>query len=394
MADKSTIFEMIEEQVDRGLVGLNATVKAELREQVVEVAEQAAFEAGEGVDAAKLLYGVGCVLFDMQRFGRALPLLKQALYLQKRHFGADAIETLQAVYKIGEASSKISNLTGMPWYERSLQISKKQHGKLHVCVARSLIGMARVHGTDGDQAKRIEFCRRAIKLVQAAPCAGDHVDVHVEALSQIGTAQFVTEEWTDCLDSCNRSIRLHEAKHGQGRTATAASLCIMATVYGKLGLHDKEMEVQLQVLRIQEEARGPLSREAGLTYGNLGSIHYNAQQFAESAAYLRRAVDAMVFTFGADARDTNKYLKCLEMAVNDMDPAHPKADEYRAYLEAVRQQAILGNEAKLRARTARANSRESMTAVPGARVQSHRGGMRGQGLRMMPALGRRPPPMR
>jgi tetratricopeptide (TPR) repeat protein len=405
-SDKRMIFSMIEQQVDRGLEGLNATVKAELRERLVEVAEDAAMEAGESVAGAKLLYGVGCVLFDMQLFGRALPLLKRALALQKKHFGADGIETAITVYKIGEASSRISNHMGMPWYERSLKISRKHYGVAHVSTALTLIGIGRVHGTGGDQAKRIDFCRRAIKLIQAAKCATGHVDTHVEALSQIGTAHFINEEWTDCLECCSLSIRLHEAKHGRGRTTTASSLCIMAAVYGKLGLHEKEMELHHRVLRIQVAARGPLSREAGLTGGNLGTVHYNKGQYAESATYLRKAVDAMVFTYGPDSPDTEKYLTRLEMAVSSMDDGHTQTEEHRHYLGDVRRQAKEAKEAKDGERAARKSSEEiarvHSAGRPVARVhsqedaravaaRSRRGGMRGRGLRMMPALGRRVP---
>jgi hypothetical protein len=67
---------------------------------------------------------------------------------------------------------------------------------------------------------------------------------------------------------------------------------------------------------------------------NIGSGHYNAGRYLEAAGWYKRAVEAMEYTMGpAHHSRTKKYRGWLKKAIDKMDPADAKTQEYQQFLE-------------------------------------------------------------
>jgi tetratricopeptide (TPR) repeat protein len=128
------------------------------------------------------------------------------------------------------------------------------------------------------------------------------------------------EEWQECLEWSERSVRMRESKHGPDHALAASALGQMAIVYGQLGDPEKEMALQLRVLGIQEEASGWLSREVAQTCSNIGISHCNAGRHSEAVGWFKRAVEASEYTDGLERSETMEYRRNLMRAIDEMAP--------------------------------------------------------------------------
>jgi tetratricopeptide (TPR) repeat protein len=298
----------------KGTVGFERTDKVVLAAIVSSCLRSAesVFAKREG-GGASVLRAVGWMLYEVGDYEKALELLEAALAKGEAAHGAEAVEIADTVYRIGRCMLMTGGQS-MPYFERDLRFQAKAHGsEEHASTARSLVGMDQKHGSNGDQAKRIECCERAIRWIQAAARPEDYADDRADALAQIGqahlhralaldgaqedytifTAQLggAQEEealaqmgarlsleartkqqaWRVCLEWAQQSAEVRAAKHGPDHALAAGALGNMATAHGKLGDSRQAMALQLRVLGIQERAQGPLSREAGTTCGNIGA---------------------------------------------------------------------------------------------------------------------------
>jgi tetratricopeptide (TPR) repeat protein len=374
---------------------------------------ESAFDAMDDRGGSVLL-AAGCMLEEVGDYNAAQILAEGALAKVEAAYGEGAYETAEAVYMLAKLQGATDSGI-MPWYKRSLQMAEEEHGKEHAATARSLVGIGKMqwlmsvknermsgtkalrsganfkmHHPDGSTteylpdgssitvsadgntitktAKGLECINLAIARIEAADCPSDHADTHADALLHIATMQGYKKEYQEALEWSERSVRVLESKYGPDHLLTtlyACALGTMATMYANLGDPEKGMALQLRVLRINEEARGRLSFEAGQACQNIGSIHYSAGRYSEAALWLKKAVEAMGYTNGPAATSTVQCQGYLKYAIAGMDRTDAKAQEYRRFLEESEELANPGMHAKRmeQARQAMEQARQMSTIV-------------------------------
>jgi tetratricopeptide (TPR) repeat protein len=242
---------------------------------------------------ASVLGAIGWMVFETGDYAAALGLLEEALAKGEAAYGAEAAEIADTVYRIGMCRNEMVNGKQIEYFERDLRIQAEAHGsEEHASTARSLVGMGKRHVSDGDPAKGVECCERAIRRIQAATHPEDYADDHAEALKQIGLAHFlkqdridaldekwstmsakqreeiddahiVKKEWRACLEWCRRSVEVRAAKHGPDHALAAAALGNMATAHGQLGDPEQAMALQLRVLAMHHGAGAGAAEPGG-----------------------------------------------------------------------------------------------------------------------------------
>jgi tetratricopeptide (TPR) repeat protein len=287
-----------------------------------------------------VLHAVGCMLDEVGDYQAAQVQLEAALGKGEEAYGEGAFETAETVYMLGKCHGKTEGQS-LAWLERSLRMNEAQHGKEHVATARSLVGIGGSHlavglGGDKDEAKTakgLECLHLAIARIGAADCPSDHADAHADALYEIGTMHFDNEEWQESLEWSERSVRIRESKHGPDHTLASGALSIMAVAHRQLGDPERGVALQLRVLGIEERARGRLSREVGVSCINIGLDHDNKREYSEAAGWYKRAVEAMEYTNGPTSPEIVFYRGYLKDAIDRMDPADAKTQDYRRFLK-------------------------------------------------------------
>jgi tetratricopeptide (TPR) repeat protein len=264
--------------------------------------------------------------------------LEAALAMGEAAFGEGAFETVETVYMLGQCHNK-TDAADMAWFEQSLRMNEAQPGKEHAATARSLVGIGRRHVQVGIQdkddaktAKGLECLHLAIARIGAADCPSDHADAHADALEEVGSMHFYKEEWRECLEWSERSVRMRESKHGPDHALAANALGYVAVAHEQLGNREKGLALQLRVHGILVKARGRLSMEAGIVCGNIGAAHYNADRYSEAAGWHKQAVEAIEYTINPAHPETVKFRGNLKDAIDLMDPADAKTQEYRRFV--------------------------------------------------------------
>jgi tetratricopeptide (TPR) repeat protein len=306
-------------------------------------------DGGSGV-----LGAIGWMIFETGDYAAALGLLEAALAKGEAAYGAEAAEIADTVYRIGRCLSKLGETTGSRdprmFFERDLRIQAKAHGsEEHASTARSLVGMgvahftAGVHGKDALEKERAiqhgnECFERAIRRIQAAGCPEDYADDHADALVGISGVHSQKQEWRVCLQWSRRSVEVRAAKHGPDHALAVSALGTMADAHGNLGDPDQAMALQLRILGILERAQGPLSRDAGVTCGIIGTDYCNRQHdYPAAATWFTRSVEASEYNSGPAG--TKAYRDVLKQAIDRIDPADPMVQEHREFLAAAEERA-------------------------------------------------------
>jgi tetratricopeptide (TPR) repeat protein len=293
-----------------------------------------------------VLHAVGCMLEEAGDYQAAQVQLEAALGKGEAAFGEGAFETAETVYMLGKCHG-LTDGEGMVWYERSLRMSEAQYGKEHAATARSLVGIGAIYVTLGIQQYKdeattttgLECLRLAIARIEAADCPADHADAHADALYEISTMHCYKEQWRECLEWSERSVRMRASKHGPDHALAANALSRMASMHGELGDRAKGMALQLRVHGILVNARGRLSREAGIECANIAADHHNVGQYSEAVVWFKQALEAMEYTTGPADSITERCRELLKGAIDGMDPADAKTQEYRRFVEESKERA-------------------------------------------------------
>jgi tetratricopeptide (TPR) repeat protein len=314
-----------------GFNRMDSVVLSAIMASCVRSAESAFAEIKD--HGASVLHVAGCMLAEVGDYRAAQLQLEAALEKGEAAFGEGAFETAETVYMLACCHSYTDGATRL-WFERSLMMNAQKHGFEHVATARSFVCMGRYLTVEGEYVQSLQSLNMAITRIEAADCPSDHADVHADALEAIGVLHFDTEEWQECLEWSEQSVRMRELKHGPDHVLATDALTCMAATYGQLGDPEKGMALYLRVLGIEEKARGRLTYQASISCSNIGKGHERAGRHSEAADWFKRALEAGEYSMGRLAGNlAEDYREDFKRAIGNMDPANDKTWEYKMFLE-------------------------------------------------------------
>jgi hypothetical protein len=130
-------------------------------------------------------------------------------------------------------------------------------------------------------------------------------------------ACFALHRWriNQAVGNFHQSLQLRESKHGQHHVTTAETLHSLAEAYRMCLKPVKAMQFQVQVLKIEDRSKGPLSGEAGKTCRDIGLTHYCSGRFLQAAKYFKRAAEAKASALGRNHEETRECRVWLNQVV-------------------------------------------------------------------------------
>jgi tetratricopeptide (TPR) repeat protein len=170
----------------------NKVVLAAIVQSCIQKAADAVAQLSDG--GASLLHAEGVLLFDAGDYDGAVLPLEQALTKEEAVHGEEAIEIVESVYMLGQCHWKRGEQQkSKECYKRGLRVTEQHYGAEHVATARFLVGISRSYPlkTKNDVytgTKAVDYCRRAIALIEAAESPDEHSDTHADALYELGRA--------------------------------------------------------------------------------------------------------------------------------------------------------------------------------------------------------------
>jgi tetratricopeptide (TPR) repeat protein len=178
-----------------GSVGYDRTNKVVLAAIVQSCIRKAADAVAQLSDGgASLLHAEGLLLFDAGDYDGAVLPLEQALTKEEAVHGEEAIEIVESVYMLGQCHWKRGEQQkSKECYKRGLRVTEQHYGAEHVATARLLVGISRSYPLKNNKdqytgTKAVDYCRRAIALIEVAESPDEHSDTHADALYEIGRA--------------------------------------------------------------------------------------------------------------------------------------------------------------------------------------------------------------
>jgi tetratricopeptide (TPR) repeat protein len=325
---------------------------------------------------ASVLRAVADMLYEVGDFHGALVQLEAVLEKEVAVHGEGVAETAETIYMIGMCHNNTDG-NGLEWFKRSLKLDEERFGEEHARTARSLIEIGftyinRIDEETNDYPEALERYNLAIARIEAADCPSDHIDAHAKALMLLGKVHAARKDWQASIQLQEQSVRLQESKYGLDPPLAYNAIALMADSHGKLGNFDKERDLLLKALEITQRTKGPLSREAGCAYSLIAITHelmgesyeqnvlkpmiadflerdgqYDEQsagrlnqiiygQYAEAAAWYKRAVEAMEHTHGLHSEPAGIWLVHFASAVDRMDQSDAKTQEHRRFIASKR----------------------------------------------------------
>ncbi len=264
-------------------------------------------------EKAGLLYNLGLIQYQANRYPQALEYFKQSLQTsQKTANHLNAANCLTYLVKISLQQGNTRE--ALDYAERSLVIRKKLQDKLGI--GRALNDIGYVYGSLNDYEKAMDYHLQCLSIYEDL---GDKLNTGY-TLNNIGILQRQMEKYQAALDYHLRALKLQEETGDE--KGTALSLNNIGNVYLNMKQYRRAVEYYLQSLELKQKIQD--KSLVSTILANTGSAYLNLQQYDRALEYLneslelareignKRSVVISLINSGAVYTGMKKFRKALE----------------------------------------------------------------------------------
>ncbi|MBU1653467.1 MAG: tetratricopeptide repeat protein [Gammaproteobacteria bacterium] len=279
------------EQADRYFQQGKALRKQRRYTEAIEAFQQAlAYDKDRRpAHAAYGLHEIGDCYRDQQQFQQAIPFYEQSLELTKRHLGEESgsyatiLNNLAGVYEsLGQyAEAKVR-------YEQALAIFEKELGPEHANVATLLNNLALVYQKLGQYAEAKARYERALAIWEKVH-GPEHGQVAI-GLNNLALVYDNLGQYAEAKVRYERALAIWEKVHGPEHGQVAIGLNNLAGVYYKLGQCAEAKVRYERALAIDEKVFGPEHPDVAQSLSNLARVYESLGQYAEAKVRYERAL--------------------------------------------------------------------------------------------------------
>ncbi len=268
--DNRNILDLVEGSV--GLHELNKNVRELYRGwisgRLVTVAEQRKMNSDD-VGHAKILYGIGCALFEMGDNNKAIEMFERSLIIRLRVLGEQS-ETAQSYNNIGLVKYANGDYDGaLEMLKKSLAIREMVFGKYHVDTANTFNNIAEVKRTMRDYDSALEAHNEALAIRERV-LGNENIDTG-HSYNNIALVKYDSGDHGGALEMLKKSLKIRINVLGENHPETAQSYNNIAEVKKAKGDFNGALEMHKKALSIREKVLG-LHTSTALSYNNIGLI--------------------------------------------------------------------------------------------------------------------------
>jgi len=172
-------------------------------------------------------------------------------------------------------------------WQGTLHAKEKAKGPEHLDVAKTLVGLAAIHGALGQPEQQKECLERALPICERE-YGPDHVGL-AALLTDLGAVEATLGRPSAQKQYLLRALSIKEEACGEQDPLVATTLVNLASAHAKLGELDSERDCLQLALLIKEKEYGPESPKIAVTLAKLGNLQRRLGDLEQSAQLLERS---------------------------------------------------------------------------------------------------------
>jgi serine/threonine protein kinase/tetratricopeptide (TPR) repeat protein len=246
---------------------------------------------------SKLLDTMGVVYRHLGLYGRAEPLLEEALALRRRTRGEDNVDTAQSLLHLGQLRvDQARYAEGEDLLRRSLRVEERLLGQDAPGVAEALYTLGYVLRQEGKTAEAETVLRRVVALREAAE--NDEVDLAL-ALDRLASVLQDQGKLREAERLARRAVDITRRRLGH-HVDTARCLERLGNVLTLEGRYAAAEPLLQEGLAIRREKLGPDHPAVGAALDRLADLKRERGDFAGAEPLYRKGLAISLAAFGEE----------------------------------------------------------------------------------------------
>jgi non-specific serine/threonine protein kinase/serine/threonine-protein kinase len=303
--------------------------------------------AGQPLLQERLMATMGSVYRSLGLYAAADSLLRDALSVQEREFGANDTSVATTLTALGDVARARGDFTDAEkYYDRALAIREKKLGPRSAGVATTLSGLASVRLEQGRTVEAEALCVRVLAIdsvargpddpqtardlmrlalvywsenrlpeaeplmrkalaIQQRALGADHPDVAATE-NNLGVLYYTLGRYSDALAVYQATLASSEKTLGPEHPDVASVLSNIGETYWKMGRFPEAEPAFRRALAIKEKTLAPGHPSIAVTLNGLAGLLRDQQRYAEAEPMYRRALEIRVKALGDSSPDTEE----------------------------------------------------------------------------------------
>ncbi len=236
-----------------------------------------------------LMNELGRLLMEQANFGEAEPLLRSALAVGEKQYGAAHSNVAVAAHSL----ATLLRRTNQPQeaealMNRALTINEQALGPTHPRIADNLTNLALLLQRTNRLTQAEKLMQRALALNEQAHGLNDHRVA--TSLRNLASILKETNRFTEAESLMRRALTIYEHAYDADHTGIAAALHDLASLLKGMNRMSEAEPLMRRALAVNEQAYGPDHPYVATNIGNLASLLQRTNRAAEAEPLKRRAL--------------------------------------------------------------------------------------------------------
>lgn len=241
-------------------------------------------------DDEDLLDDAGVALKKGGRYQEAEVLLKRALGIREKVFGADHPDVAESLNNLGELYRVMGRHEDSErLHKRALGIWVHSRGSRHPDVATSLSNLGALYGEMGRNQDAEMLLKRALGIREEA-LGPDDPDVAL-TLNNLAEIYLAQRRYRDAELLLGRALGICERTRGHDHPFHATCLGNLASLYHVEGRHKEAEPLYRRAVEIEQKVLGRDHPDVATGLNNLGLLYYDTGRYVDAERLYIRALD-------------------------------------------------------------------------------------------------------
>jgi prepilin-type processing-associated H-X9-DG protein len=227
-------------------------------------------------------YGLGVVLFNLNRFGEAIPLLVQNAQFLERLHGKEHPEVGNVLFYLGQSLTRVGDFkNAAECLERSVNIRRATFGEENAETLIAIYRLGEVYETAGDNLKCSAYYEQA-NAIALAILEPNH-PFHAMVLNDLGVAYHKMQSYSKALPMFEEALAIRQTAFGEENVLTGISLHNLGMVNRDKGNLDAAEPLLKRAMAVAEKTSGKDSQQYTNEIYAMGGLRHLQKQYDEAA---------------------------------------------------------------------------------------------------------------